>query len=163
MQTAIPAAAAADTPSTPRAGAGSRPPRGTTEGLLMLWRTEGARILIAGAAAPILVGVFLHLSRCNLSELAIPGPGCHRLGLLWHIWPYYVCFRTRPPESCFLTLGVLFRCPRWRCLCTTTNSRKFSHHLVENDLTDIWSRSRLSNVERKSRIRHPKRGSEALA
>ena len=55
MQTAIPAAAAADTPSTPRAGAGSRPPSGTREGLIMLWRTEGVRFLVAGAAAPILV------------------------------------------------------------------------------------------------------------
>jgi hypothetical protein len=91
MQTAIPAAAAADTPSTPRAGAGSRPPRGTTEGLLMLWRTEGARILIAGAAAPILVCHTPH-SWMRSADLSTTGPGCYRLGFLWYIWPHYVCF-----------------------------------------------------------------------
>ena len=55
MQVAIPAATVANTPSTPRAGAGSRPPSSTREGLVFLWRTEGPRFLIAGAAAPILV------------------------------------------------------------------------------------------------------------
>ncbi|CAD6586615.1 MAG: hypothetical protein CYPHOPRED_003618 [Cyphobasidiales sp. Tagirdzhanova-0007] len=59
MQTAIPAAIAADTPSTPRAGAGSRPPSGTREGLILLWRTEGVRFLVAGAAAPILGLAFI--------------------------------------------------------------------------------------------------------
>ncbi|KAL7008830.1 hypothetical protein EMMF5_001576 [Cystobasidiomycetes sp. EMM_F5] len=59
MQTAIPAATAADTPSTPRAGAGSRPPASTREGLLLLWRAEGARFLVAGAAAPILGLAFI--------------------------------------------------------------------------------------------------------
>lgn len=56
MQTALPPTAAAAQPSTSRVGAGSRPPSSTREGLLMLWKTEGAKFLIAGAAAPILVG-----------------------------------------------------------------------------------------------------------
>lgn len=55
MQTALPPTAAAAQPSTSRVGAGSRPPSSTREGLVMLWRTEGAKFLIAGAAAPILV------------------------------------------------------------------------------------------------------------
>lgn len=54
MQTALPPTAAAAQPSTSRVGAGSRPPSSTREGLVMLWRTEGAKFLIAGAAAPIL-------------------------------------------------------------------------------------------------------------
>lgn len=73
MQTAIPSATAADTPNTPRAGAGSRPPYGTREGLLMLWRTEGARILIAGAAAPILVCLALFISNLVPTYLFIQG------------------------------------------------------------------------------------------
>lgn len=56
MQTALPPTAAAAQPSTSRVGAGSRPPSSTREGLVMLWRTEGVRFLLAGAAAPILVG-----------------------------------------------------------------------------------------------------------
>ncbi|KAK9900343.1 mitochondrial carrier [Cystobasidium minutum MCA 4210] len=54
MQTALPPTAAAAQPSTSRVGAGSRPPSSTREGLIMLWKTEGAKFLIAGAAAPIL-------------------------------------------------------------------------------------------------------------
>lgn len=78
MQTAIPAATAADTPSTPRAGAGSRPPASTREGLLLLWRAEGARFLVAGAAAPILVSK----TCCQLLEhaqyfAAFAGPSIH--------------------------------------------------------------------------------------
>lgn len=60
MQTALPPTAAAAQPSTSRVGAGSRPPSSTREGLIMLWKTEGAKFLIAGAAAPILVGIALY-------------------------------------------------------------------------------------------------------
>jgi len=59
MQTAIPAAAVADTPRTSRVGAGSRPPNGTRAGLVFLWKTEGVRFLVAGAAAPILGLAFI--------------------------------------------------------------------------------------------------------
>lgn len=103
MQTAIPAAAVADTPSTSRVGAGSRPPNGTRAGLVFLWKTEGVRFLVAGAAAPILVSSSRQPVVASTSPplwyseadetCATPsathaalhlfsGPGLHRLGIL---------------------------------------------------------------------------------